>query len=69
MEAIQEFELFNKTELNAYEEQLEKKLLSQLEEHELEFNAEADRIDAESDSILDELTELNAQLNESKIHN
>jgi len=65
-EAIDEFEMFNKNELSAYEDHLEEELLSQLDEHTLEFNAEADRIDAESDSILDELNELNTQLAESK---
>ena len=61
-EAIEEFEHFNRVELGAYEEQLEQNLLKQLEEDEQEFNSEADRIDAESDLILGELTELNAQL-------
>ena len=64
-EAIEEFEHFNRVELGAYEEQLEQNLLKQLEEDEQEFNSEADRIDAESDLILGELTELNAQLAES----
>jgi len=65
-EAIDEFELFNKTELNAYEEQLEEEFLSELDEHAVEFNAEADRFDAESDSLLFELNDLNSQLVESK---
>lgn len=65
-EAIEEFEYFNKVELAAYEEELEADLLRQLEVHELEFNSEADRIDAESDSILNELEDLTAQLKESK---
>lgn len=67
-EAIEEFELFNKNELNVYEEYLENELLSQLEEHEKEFHAEADRIELESDSILNELTELNQQLQQSNHH-
>ncbi len=65
-EAIDEFELFNRTELSAYEEQLEEEFLSELDEHAVEFNAEADRFDAESDSLLFELNDLNSQLVESK---
>ena len=66
-EAHQEFEQFNKQQLNAYEDYLEKNLLSQLEMHEAEFNKEADKFEAESDQILDELSELNQQLIESVV--
>ncbi len=60
-----DYDTFNKEIINEYEEYLEKDLLEQIDLDEIEYNKEADEFEAESDLILNDLSELNKELSES----